>query len=63
MQSIQFEEVTFAANDRLLGELAQQAGEPLDPQKVRASTRRLFATGRYRDISVRGVRNGERDGV
>lgn len=59
VQSIQFEEVTFAANDRLLSELPQHAGEPLDPEKVRASTRRLFATGRYRDISVRGVRNGD----
>ena len=56
--SIQFEGVTFDSNDRILSELEQQAGQPLDPQKVRLSTRRLFDTGRYLDISVRGVRNG-----
>ena len=30
-----------------------------DPEKVRASVRRLFVSGRYRDISVRGVRQGD----
>jgi outer membrane protein insertion porin family len=58
VESIQFEGVTFDSNDRILSELEQQAGQPLDPQKVRSSTRRLFETGRYRDISVRGVRHG-----
>ena len=43
---------------RCLQELAQKAGEPLDPDKVRASMRRLFASGRYRNIEVRGVREG-----
>ena len=61
MTAIQFKGVTFEAGDPLLGELVQRTGEPLDPDKVRASTRRLFATGRYRDITVRGVRQG--DGV
>jgi outer membrane protein insertion porin family len=58
---IEFEGVTFDATDTLPKELAQKAGEPLDPQKVRDSTRRLCASGRYRDISVRGVKqeNGE----
>ena len=28
-------------------------------RQVRASVRRLFASGRYRDISVRGVRQGD----
>jgi outer membrane protein assembly factor BamA len=55
---IEFEGVTFDAGDTLPAELAQRAGEPLDPQKVRSSTRRLFASGRYRDIEVRGVREG-----
>ncbi len=58
---IQFEGVTFGAEDLLPRELAQRAGEPLDPAKVRESIRRLFASGRYRDIEVRGVRQG--DGV
>ena len=55
---IEFEGVTFDPGDTLPAELAQKAGEPLDPQKVRSSTRRLFTSGRYRDIEVRGVREG-----
>jgi outer membrane protein insertion porin family len=55
---ILFEGVTFDATDTLPGELTQKVGEPLDPEKVRESTRRLFASGRYRDIQVRGVRQG-----
>lgn len=58
VDKIEFEGVTFDKADKLPGELEQQAGEPLDPEKVRASMRRLFASGRYRDISVRGVRQG-----
>src|SRR6185312_6802969 len=58
---IEFEGVTFDASDKLPSELTQKVGEPFDPQKVRQSTRRLFASGRYRDIEVRGVRQG--DGV
>ena len=48
----------FGAKDPLPGQLAQQAGEPLEPAKVTASVRRLFASGRYRDIRVEGVREG-----
>ncbi len=59
VDKIAFEGVTFDADDPLPKELAQRAGEPLDPTKVRASTRRLFASGRYRDIVVRGVRQGD----
>jgi outer membrane protein insertion porin family len=59
VDKIQFEGVTFDATDTLPSELTQKVGEPLDPQKVRDSTRRLFASGRYRDISVRGVRQGD----
>lgn len=55
---IEFTGVTFEATDTLPNELTQKAGEPLDPQKVRESTRRLFDSGRYRDISVRGIREG-----
>jgi outer membrane protein insertion porin family len=59
VEKIQFEGVTFDATDTFPQELAQKAGTPLDPQAVRASVRRLFASGRYRDISVRGVRQGD----
>ncbi len=57
---IEFEGVTFDKTDKLPGDLEQQAGEPLDPAKVRESVRRLFASGRYRDIELRGVRVGDR---
>ncbi|MDQ2926485.1 MAG: BamA/TamA family outer membrane protein [Acidobacteriota bacterium] len=50
---IRFEGVTFEKDDVLPGELTQKAGAALDPDKVRADLRRLFASGRYRDISVR----------
>ena len=43
----------FDQTDRLRQELSQKAGEPFDPEKVRQTTRRLFATGRYRNIGVR----------
>ena len=61
VDKIEFEGVTFDATDTLPNKLPQKAGTPLDPEDVRASLRRLFASGRYRDISVRGVRVG--DGV
>ena len=56
--AIRYEGVEFEATDRLKGELSQKAGEPLDPEKVRQTTRRLFATGRYRNIAVRVEREG-----
>jgi outer membrane protein assembly factor BamA len=59
VEKIQFEGVTFDATDTLPQELPQKMGTPLDPQEVRASLRRLFTSGRYRDISVRGVRQGD----
>ena len=55
---IEFEGVTFGAKETLPSELAQRAGQPLDAEKVRESTRRLFASGRYRDIAVRAARQG-----
>jgi outer membrane protein insertion porin family len=59
VDKIQFEGVTFDATDTLPKELPQKVGMPLDPQAVRQSLRRLFASGRYRDISVRGAREGD----
>ncbi len=50
--AIRFSGVEFAADDRLLPMLSQKTGQPLDPEKVRETTRRLFATGRYRNIAV-----------
>ena len=58
VSKIEFEGVTFDATDKLPAQLAQKVGEPFDPQKVRQSTRRLFASGRYRDVEVRGIRHG-----
>jgi outer membrane protein insertion porin family len=59
VDAIQYEGVDFAKSDRLVNELSQKSGEPLDPQKVQQTTRRLFATGRYLNIAVRGVRHGD----
>ncbi|MDE1177621.1 MAG: POTRA domain-containing protein [Edaphobacter sp.] len=56
---IEFEGVTFDSTDTLPSELAQKAGQPFDPDNVRSSTRRLFGSGRYRDITVRGVRTND----
>jgi outer membrane protein assembly factor BamA len=58
VDAVEFEGVTFGAKDPLPGLLAQKAGELLEPAKVTASVRRLFASGRYRDIRVEGVREG-----
>ena len=57
--AIEFQGVTFDKTDTLPQELAQKVDTPLDPEQLRASLRRLFASGRYRDISVRGVRRGD----
>jgi outer membrane protein insertion porin family len=53
--------ITFAGvREELLqplpSQLAQQAGAPLDPSKVRESLRALYATGLYQTIEVAGVR-------
>jgi outer membrane protein insertion porin family len=56
--SIAFEGVSEALLAPLPGQLAQQAGVPLDPAKVRDSLRRLYATGLYQTIEVAGVRAG-----
>jgi outer membrane protein assembly factor BamA len=55
---VEFQGVSFDAKDPLPGQLPQQAGQPLDPAKVTASVRRLFASGRYRDIRVDGEHEG-----
>ena len=57
--AIRFEGVTFSEKDSLLTQLTQSANRPLDPNKIRADLRRLFASGRYRDISIRGEAEGD----
>jgi outer membrane protein insertion porin family len=58
VEAIRYEGVNFEKTDKLLGELSQKAGEPFDPEKVRETTRRLFATGRYLNIGVRVEKAG-----
>jgi outer membrane protein insertion porin family len=53
---VEFRGVSFDEKDPLPNQLPQQAGAVLDPAKVGASIRRLFATGKYRDIGVNGQR-------
>jgi outer membrane protein insertion porin family len=56
--SITFEGVSEDLLKPLPSQLAQQAGEPLDPSKVRESLRSLYATGLYQTMEVAGVRAG-----
>jgi outer membrane protein insertion porin family len=58
VKKVDFQGVTFDPKDPLPGQLPQKAGQPLDPAQVTASIRRLFASGRYRDIRVSGQREG-----
>jgi outer membrane protein insertion porin family len=60
VDKIEFQGVTFGATDLLPKELTQKVGVPLNPLEVRASLRRLYASGRYRNIEVKGVRDGDR---
>ena len=59
VEAVKFEGVNFSTAEGLPVYLEQKVGEPLDPGKVRASEKRLFATGRYKSIEVRGVRHGD----
>src|ERR1700735_5619421 len=56
--SVSFEGVNESLLTPLPSQLAQQAGTPLDPAKVRESLRSLYATGLYETIEVAGVRAG-----
>jgi outer membrane protein insertion porin family len=57
--SIAFDGVREDLLKPLPSQLAQQAGTPLDPDKVRDSLRSLYATGLYQTIEVAGVRAGD----
>ena len=50
--AIAFTGVEFAKTDSLVQQLAQKPAQPFDAEKVRESERRLFATGRYKNIDV-----------
>src|ERR1700728_4168293 len=56
--SITFDGVNESLLTPLPAKLPQQAGAPLDPIKVRASLRSLYATGLYETVEVAGVRAG-----
>ena len=56
---IRYEGVNFDETDKLQNELKQKAGTTFNADDVRATTRRLFATGRYRTIAVRVQRTGD----
>ena len=56
--AVRFAGVTFGEKNAIVSELKQKAGEPLDPDKVRADMRRLFASGLYVNISVSVVAEG-----
>ena len=57
--AVRFAGVTFDEKNAIVSELKQKVGEPLDPDKVRADMRRLFASGLYVNISVSVVPDGE----
>ncbi len=56
--AIRFAGVTFGEKNAIVAELTQKVGEGLDPDKVRADLRRLFASGLYVTISVNVVPEG-----
>jgi outer membrane protein assembly complex protein YaeT len=56
---ITFDGVSAELLKPLPGQLAQQPGAPLDPEKIRESLRSLYATGLYQTIEVAGVRAGD----
>ena len=55
---IQYTGVEFAKSDRLASELSLRQGSALTSENVRQTERRLFATGRYRNIDVRVLPSG-----
>lgn len=58
VEKIVFSGVVFSSTETLPTELSQKPGKPLEPDLVRESTRRLFASGLYRDIAVRAEASG-----
>jgi outer membrane protein insertion porin family len=58
IRKIEFHGVDAEALSPLPSQLPLQVGEELDPEKVRATLRRLYATGLYQNIQVEGIRSG-----
>ncbi len=56
---VQFKGVDPGLIEPLPSELALQPNQVLDPEKVRQSLRRLYATGLYQNIQVDGIRSGD----
>ncbi len=56
--AVRFTGVTFAEKNEIVAELKQKVGAALDPEKVQADERRLFASGLYVNISVNEVASG-----
>lgn len=59
VEAVQFKGISADRLDPLTQRLALQPNQPLDPQKVRASLRRLYETGLYKTIAVEGIRHGD----
>ncbi len=58
IDGIQFKGIDADRLGPLVQKLAQQPHQPLDPDKVRESLRRLYETGLYKTIEVEGIRRG-----
>lgn len=58
VDKVEFEGVSFADEDAIRKDFHVESGKPLDPAGLRATVRRLYATGLYRNIDVRGVPSG-----
>jgi outer membrane protein insertion porin family len=58
VDAIQFQGIDSDRLSPLPQKLAQQPNQPLDPEKVRESLRRLYETGLYKTIQVEGIRHG-----
>lgn len=59
IEAVQFQGIEADRLSPLPRQLALQPGQPLDPQKVRDSLRRLYETGLYKGITVEGQRHGD----
>ena len=57
--AIRFDGVRFENETAIPGQLGFKVGDTLDPTKIRAATRKLYLTGRYRDIQVRTEQRGD----
>ena len=57
VSNIEFRGVTSADTATLRTLLVQKTGEPLDPEKLRASIKALYATGRFATLNVEADRS------